>query len=260
MTWKRTLALVLTTAVVLAGIGGCAPDPATPTTDSSVEDAPIADSGGRVIADTLPAAPGYSWDIATYTGPEPLPVQFGVAGPWTITASSDWPVRTTEIVDPADVPDIEAFGEFDFVLKAAEGPTEYYYPRQMTDEWMLQLGKVAATGDAVAEPYSEPMRLWPLDFDIDDSFVVFEGTSFRIDATVLAKGTAVVPAGEIEDAYLLRFEYTPLTEGAIEGTHYYILAPDVGFVAQFSPASGDEATGFTALASAQVLMTLPEKR
>ena len=96
--------------------------------------------------------------------------------------------------------------------------------------------------------------------EVGDTFVVSDTGSFGINATVLGKNSVTTPAGTIDEAYLLRFDYTPLAEGALEGTQYYILSPEVGFVALFSVAAGDEASGFTALDSAQVLVTMPEKR
>jgi hypothetical protein len=238
--------------------GGCSEE-AAPEPDEDTGTIPIEPAGEW--AKTLPAEPGYAWDIAMYPGGGTIPVALTVAGPWTLEAGADWPLRTTEIIDPAGVDGLDAFTGYTYVVKAMEGDSTVYYPRQVTDEWMLQLGKITLTGgEATAEPYDSAMKVWPVDFEVGDTFVVADGVSFRIDATVLAESSAIVPAGEIGNAYLLRYDYTPLAEGAIDGTQYYILSPDVGFVALFGVAEGDEAAGFTALDSLQVLVTMPEKR
>lgn len=254
---KRIAVVLLMLALVLGA--GCAAG------DDEAEDVPgngAADDepGAQVTLGTLPTEPGTAWDVAWYLGDAPLPIDMQVAGPWTFPSAQDWQITTTQIVDPADVPEIEQFSGYDFVVKSDEFGEELYYPRQITDEWMLQLGRIPAADPASAEPYSEPLKLWPVTFEVGDTFVVLEGENFRVDAEILAQNTATVPAGEIEDAYLVRFKYTPITEGAIEGTNYYILAPDIGFVALFSVSEGDEATGFKALDSASVLATLPAKR
>lgn len=262
MTGTRLFGALVALAVVAGSTGGCSSRPANDAPAVGGETTREAGSGGRLVASGLPTEPGYAWDIATYQGVEPLPASITVAGPWTLDAGDDWAVSTTTIAEPADVPEIDAFDEFDYVVTTEEDGATAYFPRRLTDEWMTQLGRIMVPSDgaANAEVYAEPLRFWPLDFEVGEEFLVTEGSTFRVDATVLAQGTAVVPAGTIDDAYLLRFEYTPVSEGGIEGTHYYILAPDVGFVALFSAAEGDEASGITALESCQVLLTLPEKR
>ncbi len=250
--------LLLTLVMLLGGCSSPAPTPPGSSVDAQPEDSAPAEGSWR---QSLPSEPGYAWDTARYVGQDPIGVDLTVEGPWTLRAAEGWPVTTTEIVEPSAVPGIDAFDGFDYVLKASEGGIDHYYPRQVTDEWMLQLGKITVSGaDVTAEPYGDPLKFWPVDFEVGESFVVADGGSFRIDATVLAQSTAIVPAGEIDDAYLLRFEYTPLAEGAIEGTNYYILSPSVGVVALFHASEGDEASGFTALDSENVLVTLPEKR
>ncbi|MDO8847222.1 MAG: hypothetical protein Q7W51_02390 [Coriobacteriia bacterium] len=258
---KRILGVLLIVLVVAAALAGCT-DETTPdesgTTGTEAE--PNEQPAGE-WASTLPMEPGYAWDIAMYPGGGTLPVALPVAGPWTLEAGADWAVSTTEIVDPADVDGIDAFTDYDYVVKASDATATYFYPRQVTGEWMLQLGKITLTGDqATAEPYANPLKFWPVDFEVGETFVVSDTGSFGINATVLAKSAVTTPAGTIDEAYLVRFDYTPLAEGAMEGTQYYILSPEVGFVALFSVAAGDEATGFTALDSAQVLVTMPEKR
>jgi hypothetical protein len=210
-----------------------------------------------LTAATLPSEPGYAWDVARYLGTEPIPANLTVAGPWTLMAAEGWDVTTTQIVDPATVPGIDQFPDYGFVVRTQEFGDDAYFPRQMTDEWLQQLGRIPLAG--APEPYEQPLKLWPLNFKVGDTMTVTDGGSFKVVATVLAQNTVTVPAGEIPDAYLLRYDYTALAEGAIEGSQYYILAPKVGFVALFDVATGDEASGFTALNSASVLMTLPTK-
>lgn len=257
MAAKRFWAVLLAAALVAGMLGGCADD-AEPETDEPTAQA--TESTGE-WATTLPMEPGYAWDIAMYPGGGTVPTDLTVAGPWTLEVGADWPVSTTEIVDPAEVDGIDAFSDYDYVVKASDATATYFYPRQVTEEWMLQLGKITLAGDqATAEPYESPLKFWPVDFEVGDTFVVSDTGSFGINATVLAENSVTTPAGTIDEAYLVRFDYTPLAEGALEGSQYYILSPEVGFVALFSVAAGDEASGFTALDSAQVLVTMPEKR
>lgn len=256
--------MVVLAVVLLLGTAACAKPGATKSPSKSEQKpsentTPTAE--GELGRDNIPSEPGYSWDVAQFPGTTTIPVSLSASGPWTLTADSSWPVTTTSIVDPAGVPGIGDFADYDFVVGTNEFGEQVYYPRKMTAEWMEQLGKITiSSGTPVTEQYENPLRLWPLNFKVGDTFVVTEGGSFRIDATVIAQNTAIVPAGTIEDAYLVRYDYTPLTEGAIEGRNYYILAPKVGFVALFGVAAGDEASGFTALDSESVLVRLPEKR
>lgn len=261
MVAKRLLAVLLVVMMATAALG-CEKKESGDAGDAAAgsPDAGASEPAGE-WAKTLPTEPGYAWDIAMYPGGEPLTVSLPVSGPWTFEVGADWPVSTTEIVDPADVDGIDAFSDFDYVVKASDATGTYFYPRKVTDEWMLQLGKITVADDQVTpEAYENPLKFWPVDFAVGDTFVVSDTGSFAIDATVLARSAATTPAGTIDEAYLVRFDYTPLAEGALEGTQYYILSPQVGFVALFSVAAGDETSGFTALDSAQVLVTMPEKR
>lgn len=261
MVAKRLWAILLSTALVAAMLGGCTddaePESGGTTGDTSAESVEPAGEWAK----TLPMEPGYAWDIAMYPGGDTLPVSLPVAGPWAFETGADWPVSTTEIVDPAEVDGIESFSDYDYVVKASDATATYFYPRRVTEEWMLQLGKITLTGDqATVEPYENPLKFWPVDFEVGETFVVSDTGSFGINATVLAQNAVTTPAGTIDEAYLVRFDYTPLAEGALEGTQYYMLSPEVGFVALFSVAAGDESSGFTALDSLQVLVTMPEKR
>lgn len=261
MVARRILVTVTAAALVAGMLGGCSDETAPDTEPGTggTSSAP-AEPAGEWAA-TLPTEPGYAWEVATYTGGETIPVALTVAGPWTLEAGDDWPLATTEIVDPSEVDGLDAFTDYTYVVKTMEGASEVYFPRQVTDEWLLQLGKITPAGDEpTVEPYANPLRFWPVDFEVGETFVVSDTGSFGIDATVLAKNSATVPAGPIDETYLVRFDYIPLAEGALEGTFYYLLSPEVGFVALFSVAEGDEAAGFTALDSLQVLAAMPEKR
>jgi hypothetical protein len=261
MSLRNALGITLIALLVVAAIAGCTDDTTPAPSGGESGTTGPAESTADLTLGTLPVEPGYAWDIARYEGIEPIPLQLSVEGPWTLTAGADWPVRTTEIVEAADVAGIEEFDEFDFVEKTTDAAGDSYYPRMIDDGWLLQMGSItSAAGAVTAEPYAEPMKVWPVTFEVGDEFVVLDGENFRIEATVLAQNTVTVPAGVIDDAYLLSFEFVPVTAGAISGTQYYILAPDVGFVAMFGASAGDEATGFTALDSASVLVTLPQKQ
>lgn len=256
---KRLTLVALALALLLAP--GCAGKGTSGTTTNKPAEKPPAD-GTKLTRDTLPTQVGYAWETARMPGTGTVAVDLTVAGPWTLPApGTDWTVTRSEIVDPATVPDISSFSGYDFVVKTVEDGTEYFYPRQLTDEWMQQLGKITVTnGQATAEPYEKPLRFWPVNFTVGQSFVVSDEGSFKIDAKVLAKNSVTLPFTDIPDAYLVRFDYTPLAEGAIEGSNYYLLAPNVGFVALFHAAQGDEQTGFTSLDSLEVLVSLPEKQ
>lgn len=255
--FPKRMAAVLA-ALVLFTVVGCA-DGESEVPDEP--DAPEAASGETATLGELPVEPGYAWEMARYDGVEPLPVQMTVEGPWVLPSAEGWTVTTTQIVDPADVPGIDRFSDVDFVVSSEDFGEQAYYPRRIADGWMLQLGRVGSADEGSdAGPYEEPLKLWPVEFAVGDTLVVLEGENFRVDATVLAQGTVTVPAGEIDDAFLVRFDYTPITEGAIEGTQYYVLAPGIGPVAMFSVAAGDEASGFTAIDAASVLVSMPQPR
>lgn len=256
---RRLVALLMAVTLTLA-LAACGGNESEEPAETSGEEEPAAEQEPVTLGE-LPTDPGYAWDVARDESMEPLAVSMSVEGPWVFPSAEGWTVSTTEIADPADVPSLDQFDDYDFVVFAEEFGAGVYYPRRIADGWMLQLGRIdMATGEAAAEAYDEPLKLWPVDFEVGESYLVLDGENFRVDATILAQNAVTVPAGEIDDAYLVRFDYTPKTEGAIEGTQYYILAPDVGFVAMFGVASGDESSGFTALEGTHVLATLPEKR
>lgn len=249
--------MMIVLTLTLAACGGSESDEPA---EAPQEEEPAAEQEPVTLGE-LPTEPGYAWDVARDESTEPIAVSMSVEGPWVFPSAEGWAVSTTTIADPADVPSLDRFDDYDFVVYAEEFGAGVYYPRRIADGWMLQLGRIdMSTGEPAAEAYDEPLKLWPVDFEVGESYEVLDGENFRVDATILAQNTATVPAGEIADAYLVRFDYTPKTEGAIEGTQYYILGPDVGFVAMFGVASGDESSGFTALEGTHVLATLPEKR
>lgn len=267
MSLRRALTCVAAATVLALVLAACSPKAPTGAAGTSADGTSASRSGvkGEAIVTVslgdIPSEPGVAWDMARYEGAEPLPVQLQVAGPWTFTAGDGWARYTSEIVDPASVPEIGGYSGYDFVLKAPEGASDAYYVRKVADGWMTQLGKVTVTdGQASSGAYGQPMKLWPVDMEIGGSYPVADSENFRVDATVLSRNTVTVPAGTISDAYLVRFVFTPKAEGGIEGTQYYVLAPGVGVVAMFSAAAGDEATGFTALQSETVLVTMPGNR
>lgn len=249
---RKRLSITLV-ALLLLALGGCSEPAEQPGNgkEAAPEEVALPTLG------ELPTEPGTAWDMARYEGVEPLQVAFTVAGPWVFPSAEGWKVTTTEIVTADEVPGIDQFGDYDFIVRSDDFGEQAFYPRRIADGWMLQLGRSTEAG---AEPYEEPLRLWPVQLQVGEAMTVLEGENFRVDATVLALGSATVPAGEMDDAYLVRFDYTPLTAGAIEGRQYYILAPEIGVVATFGVAAGDEETGLTALDGVSVLTTLPAKR
>ena len=252
-TVRRMMAPLLVLALVgsLSGCGGKA-------------DAPAKDDGGNgavsITRDTLPTEPGTSWTVAHFGEGGTTPIDLKVAGPWKITAGSGWRIDTSEIVDPKSVPGIEKFTDVTYVQKGLWEGTMRYYPRRLTDKWMTQLGIIEVKGDAVdVQPYDEPSRFWPLGFKVGQSYTVIDTAEHEAEAKVLAKSTADVPAGTIKDAFLLRFTDTSKT-GDAPSTYYYILAPQVGFVAMIHPVDGNEASGFTSAHQVDVLATLPSRK
>lgn len=217
-------------------------------------------SATTLTKDSIPTAVGYSWDIASYVGPEPLEVDLSVKGPWVFPDATDWPVATTTIVDPADVPYIERFTDVTFVAKQSVKGIDTYYPRRVSDSWVYELGKVTADAEeATSSVAFEPVKAYPLGFKVGDELSVSENEIVVITAKVLAQNSVTVPAGTIRDAYLVRFDYAQVHGGDTTFSTYYILAPKVGVVARFSVEAGDEAGGFTALKQASVLASMPAK-
>jgi len=261
----RILATVALFIALAAGASACSPaadEPAgAPTGSGAPPSAETTASGAKITPGDLPTEPGTSWTVAHYQGQSPTPLPFTVAGPWTITAGPDWRTTTDTIVDPATVPGIDAFSGYDHVVKGASNGGDIYYVRQMTDEWMLQLGEIQVrSGVASPQPSPEPVNFWPMNFAVGDVDIVSETDEYKLESVVLAQNTATVPAGTIEDAYLLRFTYTSKKPGVQPTVFYYLLAPKVGFVALLRFGEGTEATGFTSAFQIDVLATPPVKR
>ena len=258
----RTVRTITAPLLVFALVGSLA---ACGTKTKTKTDTPAGDHGGSGTVTTitpgmLPITPGTSWTVAHFGEGGTTPIDLKVGGPWKITADSDWRIDTSEIVDPKSVPGIEKFTDVTYVQKGLwEGATRYY-PRRLTDKWVTQLGIIEVKGDAVdVQPYDEPSKFWPLGFTVGQSYTVIDTAEHKVEAKVLAKSTADVPAGAIKDAFLLRFTDTSKT-GKAPSTYYYILAPQVGIVAMIHPVNGNEASGFTTAHQVDVLATLPSRK
>lgn len=238
-------AVALVTAALMAALSGCAGAAGSATT---------------LTKDSIPTEVGYSWDIASYTGAEPLKVDLSAEGPWVFPEATDWPVATTTIVDPAETPYIERFTDVTFVARQSSNGIDTYYPRRVSDSWVYELGKVTADAEeATSSVAFEPVKAYPLGFEVGDEISVSENEILVVTAKVLAMNAVTVPAGTIDNAYLVRFDYTQIHGGDTTVSTYYILAPKVGVVARFSVETGDEAGGFTALKQASVLASMPAK-
>ncbi len=259
---RRVVVLVIAWAV-LATMTACDADGAEPTAasgrGSGSAEAPAPPSKVRTLtAETLPTSVGTSWEVASFDTESPI--MMTAEGPWTFEVGSGWRVDEHLIVDPAEVPGLDAFENVTFVVKNVDEGATYFYPRTVTDDWLLHLGRIEVKGDEVeAEPLEAPSNFWPLGLDVGRQYLVQDEGAFRIDATVIARNTATTPAGVIEDTCLVRFVYTPRAEGAEGGTYYYMFAPDVGFVALIHPSAGSEQVGFTAADSISVITRLPSE-
>lgn len=244
------MAIVMVVAVSAGGCGG-----------GSAETSGGTHSAGGVAPtltkDNLPTEVGTTWStVRSVDGP--VPIDMTIEGPWEFTADSNWSTDTDEIVDPATVPEIDAFTGVSFVTKVTHPDSpDYYYPRALTVDWVDHLGRITVTdGTAVAEPTDKPQHFWPLDFEVGRSHDVGENDISVIEADVLSVNTATVPAGVIENTYLVRFTYTAKSDGTVT-VYYYMFAPDVGFVALIHPSAGSDKGGFTAAEQVDVLATMP---
>lgn len=254
------VALALACTIAACGEGEGAGDSEARTPVGEQPGASSPGLGAKITPEGLPTAVGTEWTTAHYGGQTPAPLALEVEGPWTIEAKDDWPVTTDVIVDPATVPGIDKFSDYDHVVRGkTDDSADMYYVRKKTDEWLLQLGEIQVmNGVANPQPSEQPVKFWPMNFSVGDEYVVDDNADFRIVATILAQNTANVPAGKVEDAYLVRFTYSP-AQGGAASTYYYILAPKVGFVALLHFSAGSEAEGFTAADQIDVLATLPAK-
>ncbi len=253
----RTLAVLAIAVSLAASISGCSSSPdqvsggSTPAQNSE-------GSAQTLTKATLPTEVGTKWTSARSDGAD-IPIDLKVSGPWTLTAGDGWSESPSEIVDAATVPGIEKFEDVTYVVKAssADGPT-YYYPRRVTDEWVQGLGRITVQGDAVTPEPAEVSNFWPLDLEVGKEYQVADTKEFKTVATVLARNSATVPAGTIENVYLVRFRSTLTTSGTILD-NYYLLAANVGNVAWLSELTGSEEAGFSAAKNIVLLTSLPTK-
>jgi hypothetical protein len=259
MSTRRVLVVATVAIAALAltacGKSGSSGGKSTGGTSSTASGTPTA----TLTKDTLPIAVGTSWTIVHYEG-NGLPIDMKVAGPWKIAPGGPSRTDAHEIVDPKTVPGIEKFTGVTFVDKGPFEGATVYYPRRVTDKWVDHLGTITVRGDMVEpKPLATPSHFWPLAFQVGDTYAVSESASGKIEAKVLARNTAEVPAGEIENTCLVRFTYTR-NDGGEPTVYYYMFAPNVGFVALIHPSAGSESAGYTAAKQIDVLGTLPAKR
>lgn len=251
----RPLAALAVAIAITALLVGCSGSPTSGTSgEGEAQDDPT------LSASTLPTEVGTKWTTTRSDGTD-IPIEFTVAGPWTLEAGDGWSETPSEIVDPATVPGIEKFDDVDFVIKnpAPEGGGPvYYYPRRLTDEWVQGLGRIMMQGDAVTPEPSEVSNFWPLDLEVGKEYQVADTDEYESVATVLARNTATVPAGTIADSYLVRFRATLKTDGKVID-NYYLFAGDVGMVAWLSELTGSEEAGFTSSKNLVLLSSLPAK-
>jgi len=250
---RRTIVFMLS-VLVAAGLAGCG----TAASDTKPEPAATAAEATTLTMDNLPTKIGTKW-TTTRSPDGAVKIDMKVDGPWSFSDGDNWDVDNYEIVDPATVPGIEKFAGVTFVTKLTNPDSpDYYYPRTVTDEWVDHLGRIEVDGDTVkAEPKNPPQHFWPLNFEVGQTYEVGDTDASTITAKVLARNTLTVPAGIIENAHLVRFDYTSKTDGA-KSTYYYLFAPDVGWVALIHPSAGSEETGFTEAKSVDLLATLPK--
>lgn len=256
MAARRVASLVI--AVCLsASLTGCsgAPDP---TGDGDTSSKAGTETATTLSKSTLPTEVGTKWTTVRSDGSD-IPIDFQIAGPWTLGAGADWSESESEIVDPTSVPGIEKFEDVTYVTKsAAAGNPDYYYPRRVTDEWVQGLGRIVVEGDAVTPEPAEVSNFWPLDLEVGKEYQVSDTDEFKSVATVLSRNSATVPAGTIENVYLVRFRYTLATSGDVLDS-YYLFAGDAGMVAWLSELTGSEEEGFTAAKNVSLLASLPTK-
>lgn len=208
---------------------------------------------------TLPTEVGTTWTVVRYDEDD-TPLELTVDGPWSVEPGPDWRTESYEIVEPKDVPGIDEFSDYTYVqMNTSEDFGTYYYPRQVTDDWVFGLGRIHVDGDEVVTEPSEPGRFWPLQLEVGQTYQIYEAAERNTVATVLARNTAETPAGTIENAYLVRFRTETTSGSETPDDLYYLFAPNVGMVAYFGDLTGDEENGFTAADSIVVLSSMPAK-
>lgn len=256
---RHALALVATAAALVISLTGCSGGGAGSGDTGDAQDATNTNATAATLTkDSVPTEVGTTWSAVRSDGAS-TPVEFRVEGPWEFEAGADWSESQHEIVDPAGVPGIEKFEDVTFVVKSASpGNPVYYYPRRLTDEWVVGLGRITMQGDAVTPEPAEPSNFWPLNLEVGKEYEVSDAETHKTVATVLARNRATVPAGTYEDTYLVRFRSTLKTSGSLLD-NYYLLAPGAGQVAWLSELDGTEEAGFTSAGSIVLLKTPPAK-
>lgn len=254
---KRHMVLALFMSAMLAvSLGGCSPDK-----NGSSGGAPAGTdqtSDSTLTKSSLPTEVGVKWTTLRSDG-DATPLQLDVKGPWRVTPGSDWRTETHEIVAPEGVPGIAEFSDYTYVMKNTSDGDVYYYPRQVTDEWVLGMGRIHVDGEQVTTEPSSPGKFWPLQLEVGQSYPVFSDSDHTTAAKVLARNTVDTPAGTIENSYLVRFRTESTSAEDEPNDYYYLFAPNVGMVAYFSKLTGDEESGFTAAGSIVVVASLPAK-
>lgn len=257
-------AIARTVAAAALGVGltlqlvGCSPRPTAPPTLPGGKAQTNAFNAPTLTKDTLPIKVGTKWTVIR-NDDDGMPVSLPIQGPWEFTAGEGWHTEDYELVDPSTVPGIGDFKDYTFVLRVTSPVVDtYYYPRQVTDDWVMAMGQIKESAEgAKTEPY-EPVKFWPLGFQVGQTYTVQEHEAFIQTAEVLARNTATVPAGTIEDSYLVHFRVA-YKDGRVPFDNYYLFAPNVGIVAYFgNPTGGDEKTGFTKADSIILLSAMPE--
>lgn len=253
----RTLAVLAISVALAASVSACSSPPA-PATGGGTSGASSEASAPTLTKSTLPTEVGAKWTSVRSDGTD-VPIDFTVTGPWTLTEGAGWSEYPSEIVDTASVPGIEKFEDVTFVVKSsATDGADYYYPRRVTEEWVQGLGLITVQGDTVTSEPSEVSNYWPLNLEVGKEYQVSDTEQFKMVATVLSVNSATVPAGTIENTYLVRFRST-LASGGKPLDSYYLLAPDAGLVAWVSQLTGSEEAGFTAAKQITLLKSLPAK-
>lgn len=251
----RVLALVVIATLLCLTLGACASEQGDTGGGSSPSGTSDADTLTR---DTLPTEVGTTWTMVRTDEPG-TPLTLDVEGPWEFTADADWSTNSYEIVDPASVPGLDGFEGYTYIsaVRGDDGP-DYYYPRQVTDDWVMGLGRITVDGDSVTPEPREPIRFWPLQLEVGEVYEVEDTAEQTTEAEVLARNTAVLPAGTIENAYLVRFRTAKAAGETTE--YYYLFAPNVGMTAYFSKLEGSEADGFTSAGTIVLLGSMPVER
>lgn len=249
-------------ALALLAVSGCSagtPSPSGTTADESNGAAASATAEPATLTrETLPMEVGTTWSTVSLPEGEVASLDLTVEGPWNLTAAPEWDKETHEIVDPGAVPGVEDFADVTFVTRLDADGQVHYYPRTVSEDWVDHLGRIVVDGESVSsEPLATPQHFWPLNLEVGRTYDVGTNESFAIEAEVLSRGTATVPAGTVENTYLVRFVYTPLAEEDDTWTYYYMFAPHVGVVALLKPSRGSEADGFTEFDSVDLLASLP---